>query len=84
MSALTLPAQTVNATQALHRSAGVDRAWLDKLGGEGKGLFSVRNGIAYETPYVVDAIAQRFGVSAIDVVYWRFAAVRAVCSNVGY
>jgi release factor glutamine methyltransferase len=35
----------------------IDRAWLDKLGGEGKDLYSVRNGIAYETLYVVDATA---------------------------
>ena len=33
----------------------IDRAWLDKLGGEAKNLYSVRNGIAYETLYVVDA-----------------------------
>ena len=33
----------------------IDRAWLDKLGGEAKDLYSVRNGIAYETLYVIDA-----------------------------
>jgi release factor glutamine methyltransferase len=33
----------------------IDRAWLDKLGGEAEGLYSVRDGIAYETLYVVDA-----------------------------
>jgi methylase of polypeptide subunit release factors len=35
----------------------IDRAWLDKLGGEAEGLYSVRNGIAYETLYVVDVMA---------------------------
>jgi release factor glutamine methyltransferase len=35
----------------------IDRAWLDKLGGEAEALYSVRNGIAYETLYVVDAAA---------------------------
>jgi hypothetical protein len=35
----------------------IDRAWLDKLGGQAKDLYSVRNGIAYETLYVVDATA---------------------------
>jgi hypothetical protein len=32
----------------------IDGAWLDKLGGEAEGLYSVREGIAYETLYVVD------------------------------
>jgi hypothetical protein len=35
----------------------IDRAWLDKLGGEAKNLYSVRDGFAYETLYVVDATA---------------------------
>jgi release factor glutamine methyltransferase len=35
----------------------IDRAWLDKMGGEAEGLYSVRDGIAYETLYVVDASA---------------------------
>jgi release factor glutamine methyltransferase len=35
----------------------IDRAWLDKQGGEAEGLYSVRGGIAYETLYVVDARA---------------------------
>jgi len=35
----------------------IDRAWLDKLGGAAEGLYSVRDGIAYETLYVVDAMA---------------------------
>jgi hypothetical protein len=35
----------------------IDRAWLDDLGGEAEGLYSVRDGIAYETLYVVDASA---------------------------
>jgi len=35
----------------------IDRAWLDRLGGEAEGLYSVRDGIAYETLYVVDATA---------------------------
>jgi release factor glutamine methyltransferase len=33
----------------------IDRAWLDHLGGEAEGLYSVRDGDAYETLYVVDA-----------------------------
>jgi methylase of polypeptide subunit release factors len=33
----------------------IDRTWLDKLGGEAEDLYSVRNGTAYETLYVVDA-----------------------------
>jgi hypothetical protein len=33
----------------------IDRAWLDKMGGEAEGLYSVRDGIVYETLYVVDA-----------------------------
>src|SRR5262249_32127497 len=33
----------------------IDRAWLDKLGGEAKDLYSFRNGIADETLYVIDA-----------------------------
>ncbi len=35
----------------------IDRAWLDKQGGEAEGLYSVRDGIAYETLSVVDAAA---------------------------
>jgi release factor glutamine methyltransferase len=35
----------------------INRAWLDKLGGEASDLYSVRDGIAYETLYVVDAAA---------------------------
>jgi methylase of polypeptide subunit release factors len=35
----------------------IDRAWLDHLGGEAERLYSVRNGEAYETLYVVDASA---------------------------
>lgn len=35
----------------------IDRGWLDKLGGEAERLYSVRNGIAYETLYVIDATA---------------------------
>lgn len=35
----------------------IDRAWLDKLGGEAEGLYSVRDEIAYETLHVVDAVA---------------------------
>jgi release factor glutamine methyltransferase len=36
----------------------IDRAWLDKLGGETENLYSVRNGVAYETLYVIDAMAE--------------------------
>jgi release factor glutamine methyltransferase len=35
----------------------VDRAWLDKLGGEAKDLYSVRDGTAYQTLYLIDARA---------------------------
>ena len=35
----------------------IDRAWLDNLGGEAEGLYSVRDGTAYETLYVIDASA---------------------------
>jgi len=35
----------------------IDRAWLDHLGGKAEGLYSVRDGDAYETLYVVDASA---------------------------
>ena len=35
----------------------INRAWLDKLGGEALGLYSVRDCIPYETLYVVDAMA---------------------------
>jgi methylase of polypeptide subunit release factors len=33
----------------------INRAWLDTLGGEAEGLYSVQDGIAYETLYIVDA-----------------------------
>ena len=45
------------AEQSIPFRPFIDRAWLDKLGGEAKDLYSVRNGIAYETLYVVDATA---------------------------
>ena len=32
-----------------------DRAWLDHLGGVARGLYSLRDGIAYETVYAVEA-----------------------------
>ena len=32
-----------------------DRAWLDQLGGAGRGLYSLRDGTAYETIYAVGA-----------------------------
>jgi release factor glutamine methyltransferase len=35
----------------------VDRAWLDKLGGETEGLYSVQDGVAYQALYLVDARA---------------------------
>jgi release factor glutamine methyltransferase len=35
----------------------VDRAWLDKLGGETEGLYSVRDGTAFQTLYLIDAKA---------------------------
>ena len=43
------------AERSIPFRAFIDRAWLDKLGGEAKDLYSVRNGVAYETLYVVDA-----------------------------
>ena len=45
------------AKRAIALRPFIDRAWLDKLGGEAEGLYSVRDGIAYETLYVVDAMA---------------------------
>lgn len=35
----------------------IDRTWLDKLGGEAESLYMVRDDVAYETLYVVDARA---------------------------
>ena len=35
-----------------------DRAWLDHLGGVARGLYSLRDGIAYETVYAVEARAR--------------------------
>jgi hypothetical protein len=35
----------------------VDRAWLDQLGGASRGLYSLRDGVAYETIYAVAAQA---------------------------
>jgi hypothetical protein len=45
------------AERAIAFRSFIDRTWLDKLGGEAEGLYSVRDGIAYETLYVVDAMA---------------------------
>ena len=46
----------------------IDRAWLDKLGGEAEGLYSVRDGIPYETLYVVDVTPTEHRTAvAIDV-----------------
>ena len=33
----------------------IDRAWLDAIGGEAKGLYSVSGGVAYEGLYVLEA-----------------------------
>lgn len=33
----------------------IDRDWLDKLGGTARGLYTVRDGKAYETLYIVEA-----------------------------
>jgi release factor glutamine methyltransferase len=33
----------------------INRAWLDELGGVSEGLYSVRDGVAYETVSVVEA-----------------------------
>jgi release factor glutamine methyltransferase len=46
----------VLAERAIAFRPFIDRAWLDKLGGEAGGLYSVRDGIPYETLYVVDAM----------------------------
>jgi release factor glutamine methyltransferase len=46
------------AERSIPFRAFIDRAWLDKLGGEAEGLYSVRNDTAYETLYVVDATAE--------------------------
>jgi release factor glutamine methyltransferase len=44
------------AERAIAFRSFIDRGWLDKLGGEAEGLYSVRDGIPYETLYVVDAV----------------------------
>jgi len=36
----------------------IDRAWLDAIGGEAKGLYSVSGGVAYEGLYVLEARLQ--------------------------
>jgi hypothetical protein len=46
------------AERSIPFRAFIDRAWLDKLGGEAEDLYSVRNGTAYETLYIVDAMAE--------------------------
>jgi hypothetical protein len=33
----------------------IDRKWLDTLGGDAAGLYSVKDGVAYETLYVLEA-----------------------------
>jgi hypothetical protein len=33
----------------------IDRPWLDSLGGTSAGLYTIRDGVAYETLYVIDA-----------------------------
>jgi hypothetical protein len=33
----------------------IDRKWLDTLGGEAAGLYSVKDDVAYETLYVLEA-----------------------------
>ena len=45
----------VLAERTLEFRPFIDRAWLDQLGGTGRGLYTVRNGLAYETLYVVQA-----------------------------
>jgi hypothetical protein len=35
-----------------------DRDWLDKLGGVSRGLYLIRDGVAYETIYAVEAQTQ--------------------------
>ncbi len=39
----------------------IDRDWLDQLGGTTRGLYTVRDGRAYETLYVVEARLRRAG-----------------------
>ena len=43
------------AERALEFRPFINRAWLDELGGTARGLYTVRDGRAYETLYVVEA-----------------------------
>lgn len=45
----------VLAEQSLEFRPFIDRAWLDELGGTARGLYTVRDGRAYETLYIVEA-----------------------------
>ena len=45
----------VVAEQLLEFRPFIDRAWLDELGGTNGGLYTVRDGRAYEILYVVEA-----------------------------
>jgi len=45
----------VLAERRLQFRAFVDRAWLDELGGTKSGLYTIRDGQAYETLHVVEA-----------------------------
>jgi hypothetical protein len=45
----------VLAERALELRPLFDREWLDELGGVGLGLYTVRDGRAFETIYAVEA-----------------------------
>ena len=45
----------VLAERSLEFRPFIDRDWLDQLGGTARGLYTVRDGRAYETLYVVEA-----------------------------
>jgi release factor glutamine methyltransferase len=54
----------VLAQRSLEFRPFINRAWLDELGGTGRGLYEVRDGRAYETLYVVEAVLGSANVPA--------------------
>jgi release factor glutamine methyltransferase len=49
----------VRAERSLEFRPFINRDWLDELGGSARGLYTVRDGRAYETLYVVEARLRR-------------------------
>ena len=54
MRAVGLKARVI-AERSLELRPLFDRDWLDELGGVSRGLYTVRDGRAYESFYVVEA-----------------------------